>query len=55
MADLSYFDLHIKKKRKTGKKISFHPGKFYKLFRETVSVRKKCSMKLFALFNYHSA
>lgn len=54
MADLSYFDLHIKKKRKK-KKISFLPGKFYKLFHETVSVRKKCSMKLFALFNYHRA
>lgn len=49
MAD---FDLYIKKKEK---RLLFLSWKFLKLFPEIVNVRKKCSMKLFALFNYQGA
>lgn len=39
MANLSILTCIVKRKERKG--ISFHPGKFYKLFHETVSVRKK--------------
>lgn len=54
MADLSYFDLYIKKKERN-KIRHFILENITSSFMKLSQLGKKRSVKLFALFNYHGA